>query len=483
MNKKESYSGRLLIVDDEKESLDPVCELLQKCGYKVEGYTSCADALAALREECYDLLLADLVMPDMDGITLIAKALEIDPYLIGIIITGRGSIKAAVDAMKSGAFDFIVKPLDLEILKRSVSRAMEVRRLREEEKKYRSIFENAIGGIYQTTKEGRFITANRALARILGYGSSEELIASVRDISRLYVKPDRRQEFMKIIEKNNIITGFESEVYRKNGGRIWISEHARAIYNTLGNLHYYEGCVEDITVRKRAEEELRISREQLRSLSAYLESAREEERMYIAREIHDELGQMLTALKMELFCLSGKIPADKEALLEKTKAMSDMIDAAIKTVQRISTALRPTLLDDLGLAAAIEWQVEEFQKRTGIYCELVSDTEELFIDRNVSIAFYRILQEALTNIVRHADANKVNVTFINRPWNKLMLEVSDNGKGITEAQISSARAFGLTGIRERVYLLGGEVKITGNEGKGTTLKVEIPLSKEMLKVS
>ena len=183
MNKKESDSGRLLIVDDERESLDPVCELLQKCGYMVDGYTSCDDALSALREERYDLLLTDLVMPDMDGITLLTKALEVDPYLVGIIITGRGSIETAVNAMKSGAFDFILKPLDLEILKRSVSRAMEVRRLREEEKKYRSIFENAIGGIYQTTKEGRCITANRALARILGYGSPEELIASVGDIS------------------------------------------------------------------------------------------------------------------------------------------------------------------------------------------------------------------------------------------------------------------------------------------------------------
>ncbi len=474
MNKKESDSGRLLIVDDEREVLNPVCELLRKCGYMVDGYTSCDDALAALREECYDLLITDLVMPDMDGITLLTKALAVDPYLIGIIITGRGSIETAVDAMKSGAFDFIVKPLDLEILKRTVSRAMKVRRLREEEKKYRSIFENAIGGIYQTTKEGRYITTNRALAHILGYGSPEELIASVSDISRLYVKPDRRQEFMRIIEKNNIITGFESEVYRKNGGKIWICEHARAIYNTLGDLHYFEGCVEDITVRKRAEEELKTSREQLRSLSAYIESAREEERMYIAREIHDELGRMLTALKMELVCLSGKIPGDKEALLEKTKAMSDLIDAAIKTVQRISTALRPALMDDLGLVAAIEWQVEEFRKRTGISCELASDAEDLFIDRSVSIAFYRILQEALTNIVRHADANIVKVTFIKKPSGKLMLEVCDNGKGITEAQISSPRAFGLTGIRERVYLLGGEVTITGNEGKGTTLKVEIP---------
>lgn len=474
MNKKESDSGRLLIVDDEMESLSPVCELLQKCGYMVDGYTSCDAALAALREECYDLLLIDLVMPDMDGITLLTKALAVDPYLIGIIITGRGSIETAVDAMKSGAFDFIVKPLDLEILKRTVSRAMKVRRLREEEKKYRLIFENAIGGIYQTTKEGRFITTNRALARILGYDSPEELIASVSDISRLYVQPDRRQEYMRIIEKNNIITGFESEVYRKNGGKIWISEQARAIYNTFGDLHYYEGCVEDITVRKRAEEELKTSREQLRSLSAYIEAAREEERVYIAREIHDELGRMLTALKMELGCLSGKIPGDKEALPEKTKAMSELIDAAIKTVHRISTALRPALLDDLGLVAAIEGQVEEFRKRTGISCELVSDAEELFIDRSVSIAIYRILQEALTNIVRHADANIVRVTFKKKPSGKLMLEVCDNGKGITEEQISGPRAFGLTGIRERVYLLGGEVRITGNEGKGTTLKVEIP---------
>ena len=477
MDKKGSDPGRLLIVDDESESLAPVCELLQKCGYMVNGYTSCEDALAALREECYDLLLTDLVMPEMDGITLLKEAFALDPCLVGIIVTGKGSIESAVNALKSGAFDFVLKPLDLEMLKQTVSRGMEFRRLREGEKKYRSIFENAIGGIYQTTKEGRCVTANRALARIIGYSSVEEFTANVGNISRLYVERGRRQEFIRLIEKNNIITGFESEVYRKNGSKIWISEHARAIYNSLGNLQYYEGCVEDITVRKRAEEELKSSREQLRRLSAYIESAREEERMYIAREIHDELGQMLTALKMELFCLN-RTAKDKNLLIEKTKSMSDMIDAAIKTVKRISSALRPTLLDDLGLVAAIEWQAEEFQKRTGISCELFSDIEDLHLERNVSVAFYRILQEALTNVARHSDATLVKVTFSIKDTGDVLLEVCDNGKGITEPQISGPQSFGLTGIRERVYLLGGEVDIRGRAATGTTLRVEIPLSQE-----
>jgi len=475
MDKKGTDIVRLLIVDDESDSLSPVCELLQQCGYVVSGYTSCGDALAALREGGYDVLLTDLVMPEMDGISLLKEAFAVDPGLVGIIVTGQGSIESAVNALKSGAFDFVLKPVDLEMLKQTVSRGMEFRRLRERERKYRSIFENAIGGIYQTTKEGRCITANRALARILGYSSVEEFIA-VGDIGRLYVEQGRRQDFVRLIARNNILTGFESEVYRKDGSRIWVCEHARAIYNSLGNLEYYEGCVEDITVRKRAEEELRSSREQLRRLSAYLESAREEERLYIAREIHDELGQMLTALKMELFCLN-KTVNDQDAFIEKTKSMSELIDAAIKTVKRISSALRPTLLDDLGLVAALEWQVEEFEKRTGISCELMTYPEDFHLERNVSVTLYRILQEALTNVARHSEAAKVRVSF-SVDMNGALLDVCDNGIGITESQIYGPESFGLTGIRERVHLLGGQVEIKGREGIGTTLRVEIPLPKD-----
>jgi signal transduction histidine kinase len=204
---------------------------------------------------------------------------------------------------------------------------------------------------------------------------------------------------------------------------------------------------------------------------------REKERMYIAREIHDELGQMLTALKLDISLLNSKIPKDQKTLLAKTKSMSDLIDNAVKTVQRISAELRPGLLDDLGLAAAIEWQLGEFQTRSGIHCKLKVNSEEIILDQDCSTAIYRILQEALTNIARHANATTVKVS-LRRIADKIELMVTDNGKGITEEEISGTKSFGLIGIRERAHLLGGEVKIIGIRGEGTTVRANIPCKEE-----
>ncbi len=218
--------GRLIVIDDEVETITPVCEFLSHCGYAVSSFTSGRDALKAMRERPFDLLLTDLIMPEMDGITLLRAALDIDPSLIGIIITGQGTIRSAVEAMKVGAFDYILKPLELKLLRQIVSRAMNVRRLLRAESKYRSIFENAVGGIYQTSPEGRCITANRAFARILGYSSPEEMITNLDDMGRLYAEPGRREEFARLMRKNAVVTGFESQVYRKDGSTIWISESA-----------------------------------------------------------------------------------------------------------------------------------------------------------------------------------------------------------------------------------------------------------------
>jgi PAS domain S-box-containing protein len=471
-------SGRLMVVDDNIESLTPVCDLLSKYGYLVAGYTSGMHALNELKEQTFELLLTDLIMPEMDGITLLQSAWEIDPHLIGIIITGKGSIQSAVEAMKIGAFDYMLKPLNYEMLRQILSRAMGVRRLREAEKKYRSIFENSIGGICQINPAGKYITANNALSRIFGYQSPDDLITNLTDIrTQLYVDPGRREKFIRLIQNNNVVSGFESQVYRKDGSTIWIAESAVGIHNARGELLYYEGIVEDITERKNAEKELKSSREQLRNLSAHLQSAIEKERMYIAREIHDELGQMLTALKMDVCWLNSKIPRDQKLLLEKTKSMSYLVDSAARTVQRISTELRPGLLDDLGLAAAIEWQAGEFEKRTGIKCELNQNSEDIAVGQDISTALYRILQETLTNIARHADATMVKVV-LKETADTIELSVTDNGKGIAEDRVSSPQSFGLIGIRERVHILKGEVKITGMRDKGTTVKVSIPFLKE-----
>ena len=235
--------------------------------------------------------------------------------------------------------------------------------------------------------------------------------------------------------------------------------------------------IRDITGRKQTEEAIRKNQEQLRNLAAYLQQVGETERTNIAREIHDELGQALTVLKMDLALMRKKWPEDTESLNERTEAMLTLIDKTIQSVKKISTELRPGLLDDLGLSAAIEWQSDEFQKRTGIRCTVTTDPPDITLDRERNTAIFRILQETLTNAARHADATEVNI-LLQKKNNRAELHVVDNGKGITEEQLSNPKSFGLLGIRERVTIFGGTITITGVPGKGTTVTVSIPVRNE-----
>jgi signal transduction histidine kinase len=234
-----------------------------------------------------------------------------------------------------------------------------------------------------------------------------------------------------------------------------------------------EELLRDVTKRQRIEGELRNSRQELRSLSAHLESAREQERTSIAREIHDDLGQNLTALRMDLAWLEKRVPADKR-LLDKLKSMSDVVRASIQTVKKVSSELRPRILDDLGLTAAMEWQVGQFQDRTESKCELIMDFEDSSLDQERATAVFRILQETLTNIARHASATNVRIE-LKEVLGQLRLTVRDDGKGIEESKIFSHSAFGLIGIRERVHMLGGNVRISGVPNQGTIVSVFIPL--------
>ena len=231
----------------------------------------------------------------------------------------------------------------------------------------------------------------------------------------------------------------------------------------------------DITERKRAEEQLKSSREKLRNLTAHLNLVREEERKHIAREIHDELAQALTALKIDLFWMNKRLSGDQQELKDKITSMSGLIDMTIKSVRRISSELRPGLLDDLGLQAAMEWQAKEFQSRTGIKCEIDFRTDALNLEQDLVTAIFRIFQETLTNVARHAEATKVKVS-LSETTDCLSMEVSDNGRGITDEQITNPKSFGLMGIQERVHLLGGIIKIRGVRGKKTVVKLDIPLN-------
>ena len=229
----------------------------------------------------------------------------------------------------------------------------------------------------------------------------------------------------------------------------------------------------EIIERTRAEEELRTSREELRSLSTHLQSVREEERQGVAREIHDELGQVLSLLKLDLALMKEELYQSPMKVEKRISSMSEVCDSTIKTVRRIITQLRPRLLDDLGLTAAMEWQAEEFQHRSGIDCSLNITPEEITLDAARSTAIFRILQETLTNVARHSGATAVTVE-LRLDDSGLTLNVHDNGKGISGQQIHDSQSFGLLGIRERAHYWGGTVTIKGELKQGTHVSVFLP---------
>jgi PAS domain S-box-containing protein len=342
--------------------------------------------------------------------------------------------------------------------------------LQESEEKYKTLTESSLTGIF-IHQDGKFVFVNDKFAKMHGY-KAEELLGKTH---LLLVHPDERRtlkEFaLKRLKGKPVPQQYEVHRITKDGRTMWCEMMATLI-EYRGNPAIM-GNVIDITERKLAESAIKKSEQQLRNLTTYLQKVGEIERMSIAREIHDELGEGLTVLKLDLSWLRKRLPEDEVPLLEKAEAMSRLIDRTIQTVKKISTNLRPGLLDDLGLAAAIEWQGEDFQRRTGIRCNLKIDPADINFDRDRNTAIFRIFQETLTNVARHARATEVNVSLRQRDG-QVELNVRDNGRGITEEELTNSRSYGLMGIRERVKIFGGKNIMKGVPGKGTTLTVRIP---------
>lgn len=227
--------------------------------------------------------------------------------------------------------------------------------------------------------------------------------------------------------------------------------------------------------RRRVESTVRESRERLRKLAARLHAVREEERTTIAREVHDVLGQALTSLRMDVSWLMQRLPAKQEELLERGSAMTSLLDATLTDVRQLVSHLRPAVLDDLGLEAAIEWQAQGFMKRTGVEMEVKLPAVEIGLDRERATAVFRVLQEALTNVARHAEASRVEI-HLRAKGEMMTLAVRDDGKGITDDALTSAWSIGLTGMRERAGALGGRVDIDRVETGGTAVVIHMPLA-------
>ena len=386
--------------------------------------------------------------------------------------------------------------------------------LKASEIRYRRLFETAKDGILILDADtGRITDANPYLQELLGYSHAELLgkmlweIGPFKDIaaSRGAFRRLQRKEYIRYDNLPLETKGrrrrhveFVSNVYRENGTRVIqcnirdiTSRHQveEALANASKELEKRvdERTAELLTANrlmkkmldegKRAEEKIRKSRERLRNLSGRLQSLLEEERTRISREIHDELGQALTALKLDLSLTRRSLVS--HGLAEQSAKIHEIersVSRIIRTVRRIATELRPGILDELGVAAAIEWLAKDFQSRTGISSEVTIRGVDTIPDKVISTAIFRIVQEGLTNVVRHAAASQVNVRLEEKD-DTLILEVRDNGIGIAEGRIFDSQSLGLVGIRERILLLGGEAVISGKAGEGTLVRVTLPVGK------
>lgn len=284
-------------------------------------------------------------------------------------------------------------------------------------------------------------------------------------------------EFLPIAIHRKTLEGVPATYETEWAGRVFES-HTEPLRNDMGEIEGCIGIALDITQRKKTEEKLIRSEAQLRALTSRLQEVREEESANIAREIHDELGQTLTGLKMDISWVKRRLVEMNggavSEVIRRLESMSKEVDETVQTVRRISTQLRPVILDDLGLMRALEWQAGEFERRTNITCDFNVRTKRYNLDPSRSTAVFRIFQEILTNVTRHARAGHVTVD-LSCEDNLFVLDVADDGRGISEEELASPRALGLLGMRERAQVCGGDVEIRRRRARGTRVVVKVPV--------
>lgn len=338
-------------------------------------------------------------------------------------------------------------------------------------RKLSEVVEQSPSSIMITDLNGVIEYVNPGFTRLTGYSAGETLGQKPGIVSSGVHGAAFYAELWSTILSGTHWQG-EIQNRKKNGDAYWEKVSISPIQNDLGEITHFLAVKIDITDRKLAETRLRAREQELAELYAALQTVREEERRALSRELHDELGQMMTALRIDLDWLQARQPDAEPRVAEKLAAMSTLIDQTVDTVRRISEDMRPGMLDDLGLTAALENHVAKFERQAGIVCEFEASHEDFGLDDKTSIALFRIVQEALTNVARHAKASRI-VIGLGESGQEVLLTVEDDGRGFV-ASNTPRKTFGLLGMRERVAILGGRIDITGDAGTGVRIEVAVP---------
>ena len=343
--------------------------------------------------------------------------------------------------------------------------------LRDSEHKYRQLFDQSVAPISLLAPDGHMIEANDAWFQLFGYSRDDMVSFHAAD---LYPTRELRDESVRRLLSSGSLLDDEARVKTKDGTFIDVLRSMVVRHNPDGSVLGYQTVWRDITELNRTRDELLASREQLRGLALRIQEAREEERTTIARELHDHFGQELTALRLDLDSLTRSGSLDGETALARLRSALRLVDQMCEDVRDVISEVRPGMLDDLGLCAAIEWQAGQFSERTGITCSQVLTTDDATLPPAVSTALFRTFQELLGNVARHAGATCVDVSLVSKP-DYIHLAVVDDGRGITAGELNNPASLGIFAIRERIRACNGTVTIVGKSGKGTTVTISVPI--------
>jgi PAS domain S-box-containing protein len=527
-----AQTGTILIVDDTPANLGVVVDSLEARGIRV---LVALDGLEALERAAFaqpDLILLDVKMPGIDGFETCRrlKRDERTREIAVIFMTSLTGNEDRVEGFAAGGVDYVTKPLRVDEMLARVGVHLELRamhtqlvaqnrqllaevavrketeaalkqarddlerrvalrteelarananlqaqiderrradaRLQASEARFRAIVETSPVPLCITSMpDGRILYTNEPLRALFGMNAG--VAANIADF---YADPLERERLIDHLRTEGSLRDTEVRFQRPDGTRFWAMATARvATYDDSPAI--YVG-MNDITGRKQMEQELVESREQQRELSAYMEAIREEERKRIAMEIHDELGQLLTALKMDVSLLKMRLAHDAEAT-KKADDMRELVEGTIWMVRNVASHLRPAALN-FGIVSALEWLVDEFNRRNAIPCELRIEGGEPVLSDAHATAVFRIVQASLTNVARHANAKRVDVSLVSTA-DRLELRVRDDGRGFDREAARREYSYGLLGMYERARLIGATLSIDSAPGAGTTVSIHIPL--------
>lgn len=471
---------KILIVEDESAFAQVVESYLKRLGYRVAGIANSGEeALKAVSQSRPDLALMDIeIHGAMDGFDVAERFREEHDIPI-IFLTGRSDDQTLERVRRSASFGYLLKPFRPEELKAGIELALirhgQEAQLKQLELSLSAAVRSTGDAVLMADKAGAVSYLNPAAERLTGWPARKAIGQRLDAVLQLQGQADALQQLLRSASKGAFV--HETTLLTAAGRELPIEVNVSTVRDEVHGLLGTVLVFRDITERKRFEAELKKSQGELRLLAGHLQSAREAERGRIAREVHDEFGQLLTGFKYDLAWLEKKLSAKAETpraqLLEKVRAVGELLKGMVLSVRRIAAELRPGVLDDLGLTAAVEWHAKEFQQRMGIKTQVRAALKDREPHAEAATALFRILQESLTNVARHASAGSVRVN-LREESDCFVLEVSDDGVGITEAELNKAGAFGLLGMRERIKPLGGRCEIHGTPGQGTTVRVSVP---------